>query len=998
MRNYKLIRFKVNYKNKDEDIIIKEDNDIIMEDLVNEKKPLTKEEKIKKYIINIEFMYNTYYYPCNSTIYISRYSCFDSKKLERVYKLDRNAYDKEHKTDNYYEYFLLLYMMVKNNDIKSLNKNKDLISKFNFTDYIKLLKNKDKDKKKVLTFNYNEMIVYIREQMNNFSLSKNIKYSLNYFEDLLLYQLDFRPLYKITNYNDYYKERHKTLKEIIQDKNKLNMVNYETFNLESPKKINDGEEIYIYEIKRTLMYYINKYLYLNNINIIDKEFEEFLKRIKSMFKNGNYDFFIHGNLVNSKGTITKISMMKVYSFYIKNNTILYNEDTYIKNYLKFYKLYNFPKWRFVFASRVDEVIHNTNFYDIEVSNFLYKHKGEITYNTHCIIQIINQNDILLSKCRYFIYDTKYENRFNYMDYNKKCFNLAKFDDDKIYINQFTKFAKFKDIFQSIGIKRNLKYVNFIRFRTDNFILISPTSKQVSHYYNNIQLEVNKGELFDLYYLDKKIFYTKRVEIWKTRGFLEIQGFQIYIDNRITLLQNPYLKLFYETLNSNYFNNLIISDNLKFPMYFYGQNKSIYNKIKIFSDLNIYNDMNINNNLKKYIDLINPQINYNTNSLIISFIQLNKQTNKKILYDLLFKLDLYTLYDIEFYYYLYYKNLKYNVYTFDTNFNYEYVSYKRILKDKFDINISINEMQKCGNFIYNYYYKNLILNISILNLCLFYGVKFPLEENNEIIPLDPYDLFNYQNKINNFINENHINENMIKQLYSLYKKIYLEIFEEKKKKLIFLAMYYKNSIVDKNQIIPNINEYYSSNLYKDKIYFLLYNYIPENIESFLIFVYKKFTDKIKDVELMKRLLFRSSIDEINYLYGEYRKYYMIQQYLIYNYNAYMKQKYGNLLTMFRIETFNNNKEIIININNSKRIYNKPPSPDSALMLYIKDNMIVKNKNAKDDDLFKQLDLICQNYNKNEDIKKKYEEKEKLNFDRFKISLFQWENEGYYIIKE
>ena len=130
-------------------------------------------------------------------------------------------------------------------------------------------------------------------------------------------------------------------------------------------------------------------------------------------------------------------MTKVYYFLIRNDTILYSEDTYIGNFLRFNQAYNHPKMRFKLLSMIDKVNKKTYFEEIYTIE-LKEEIGKISpYITNCIYQIINEKDILLSVSwlyDYILEPNKSNNIFIYTKYNKKYLDKTKFDNKKIYIN------------------------------------------------------------------------------------------------------------------------------------------------------------------------------------------------------------------------------------------------------------------------------------------------------------------------------------------------------------------------------------------------------------------------------------------------------------------------------------------------------------------------------------------------------------------------------------
>ena len=84
----------------------------------------------------------------------------------------------------------------------------------------------------------------------------------------------------------------------------------------------------------------------------------------------------------------------------------------------------------------------------------------------------------------------------------------------------------------MNIRRNIEKIKYIIIRTDNFIIIGPTTKYLIDIFNKKQNEYNKSKLFQYSFLSYDNSYNKRKQNWKNINYLQIQGFELFISSKI----------------------------------------------------------------------------------------------------------------------------------------------------------------------------------------------------------------------------------------------------------------------------------------------------------------------------------------------------------------------------------------------------------------------------------------------------------------------------------
>lgn len=489
-------------------------------------------------------------------------------------------------------------------------------------------------------------------------------------------------------------------------------------------------------------------------------------------------------------------------------------------------------------------------------------------------------------------------------------------------------------------------------------------------------------------------YRDRLYKWKNDPeFLAIAGFSLIICEPLT---NYYYKKIFENNNKEY---NIKKDNSFFEeintqhihhyvkkFYFPNELTSPYvpkEMIKVFSKKNIEDYFAINN------------------QVLVSYLQLNKDlTNNTIFFSWISSIKIPYLYPLEFYVYIHHKYLNNNFYQIYEDLFYEYFLYKRNIKHYYNKIKYIDENKIIGKKIYDYNFDLISYEMCIVNLLLFKGIKFPLGDDYTWIPKCAYDLFLCQYIIDNFKYKatiSNMKTPLTEAIFNNYKNIYENNFL--KNLPIYKLFYdYFNNTIDKNEYYSDVNRYYESDMYDNIIYDLLYNYFPEKKKSFKSFYYEKqINSAIASIEALDKNLNALTEEEKTKIYIDYFSYCLANDYLKRNYNIYMQYKYQKILPKETIDTYDNDKEIIIQIDNKVYVFNKPEKPKTDLVIYLEENFDIKNTFMKyEENIISEFDKYCKDFITNEDLLEKYKEKEAEQFELFKKKLFQWEKYGYYEI--
>lgn len=154
------------------------------------------------------------------------------------------------------------------------------------------------------------------------------------------------------------------------------------------------------------------------------------------------------------------------------------------------------------------------------------------------------------------------------------------------------------------------------------------------------------------------------------------------------------------------------------------------------------------------------------------------------------------------------------------------------------------------------------------------------------------------------------------------------------------------------------------------YDLYFNIFPKKVDvSIKIYFLKKryYKKKFKDIDELNDLLKNMNKNELRNLYGEFlvekRKY----EYLKFNYNKTIYEKYKEDLKTFDIRK--NNQPVDIKINGQiKYLFNKPKEPYLSPVINIfhlfcsfkKKNSFLFRKKNSDEIIFSQLKNICKEF--------------------------------------
>lgn len=985
--SYKDMNLKVIYKDYDKFSLPETDTDTIIDDQTFSEdkrifRPVT-ESMFKK--IQLEF--NSYLLPCNGGLYLSKFSSFDEPKLEkfRHYRMAKSNYTPKGKIDNYYKFFLLLNLMIKNKEIPHIEDTR----KVYLDKYLKLLY----DEKKNPTFNFEEMLSLNYYITQNFCSSPNLKTSTEVLEHMTVQLNNHKPLYRIYDMNLYIKNRADYINKYINKKCGYFDQRFFQYELKAPGIYTGFLKEEEFVINQTMFYDFNHFIFNEKAKIRNFCYLNLLKKLRECFTGGKYGFIQHGIYRNKKGRIYPLSMVREYSFQIKDKIPRYTIEELLRWFLRFYKYYNYAQSRFNFS-----LVTQTQTTSSDISSLYNPFKkypkpdkiitDKLIWN--CIYHIITKDECPYNVCQIYNFNTG-KNKF--IKYSDKIFNKNKFEFDLLYVNNKIGDGVFVDIFSKFNIKRNLKSDKLIMYRTDNFHVVSPTAKFLYHLYEAKRYELSMAEIIDMKFMGNDNAYKDRIFQWKEDDYLQIIGFSIIISNP---MMNFYFKKIFD-------NHLKEYNTGHFLMYFKeGNSHHIHHYIKKFYTPHEMPNPYISKNMHEIFSMKNVQEYYNKyNQILVAYLQLNKDMlNNYIFYSFISSVKIPYIYPPEFYAYIHniYKNNKF--YKLYEDSFYEYYLYKRSIKHSLNNIRYTTENKITGKKLHLYNTDLLCYNMCLINLILFYGIKFPLAENaNNYIPQSPYELFLCEYLVENFKYKTSINKMktpLTETMFKNFANIYDIIYQENLPVYELMENYTKNKI-NKNELYPDINSYYENPLYDNTIYHLLYNYMPGKSKKLKTFYYENNYAKINSIEAFNEIFNNlNENDKIN-TYTQYINYTLGITYLKRNYNLFMQNKYENILPKNKIDTYHNDNEIIIQIGKKRYVFNKPPNPKPAFVLFLDENFVHKNHVFKlDSYVIDDFEFYCKEFSGDEAIILKYKEKEKNEFDDFKKKLFQWEEYGFYEI--
>ena len=423
--SYKDMDLKLRYKGYEIFSMPETDDDTIIDD-----QTLKEERRVFEAVDNQTFKqimleFNSYLLPTNSGIHLSKYSSFDKDKLDqyRNYRMTKSNFNKNGKIDNYYKFFLLLHLMIKNDEIPQ----EDFIARVPLERYLPVL-NRKKNKP---SFNYTEMLSLNYKITQNFFASPNLKSSTGVLEYMTI-RLNKKPLYKIDDMKLYTENRKEYINKIINQKNIYLDESYVKYDLKAPgvKTGFLGEERFV--INETMFYHFNHYMFNKKAKIRNYYYKNLFEKIQDCFTDNKYDFIPSNFYLNKKGEKIPLCMIREYSFEIKDKIARYNVEQLLHWFLNFYNYYNYLPYRNRNLLMKQNIIDCSDFF--ENYNPFKKDQKNKEINMHKIIdnnfyQKINQNENIINICRIYDFDT---NKDYFIDYNDKIFNKNKFDYDRLY--------------------------------------------------------------------------------------------------------------------------------------------------------------------------------------------------------------------------------------------------------------------------------------------------------------------------------------------------------------------------------------------------------------------------------------------------------------------------------------------------------------------------------------------------------------------------------------
>ena len=288
------MNLKLRYKENDKFSKPETDADIIIEN-----KTYIEENRIFKSIdeetfkqIKLEF--NSYLLPCNSGIYLSKYSSFDEDKLYkyRNYLMAKSNFNQKGKIDNYYKFFLLLHLMIKNKEIPT----KENTTKLYLEKYLKVLNNK-----KYTKFNLTEMLSLNYYITQNFCVASNLKKNVDVLEYMTIRINNYKPLYRITDMNLYIKDRKNYISKVINEKYNYFFEKLIEYDLKAPG-VKTGfltEEKFV--INHSMFYDFNIYMFNKKAKVRNLYYRNLFEEIRKSFIEDEYDFIPSGYYENKKG-------------------------------------------------------------------------------------------------------------------------------------------------------------------------------------------------------------------------------------------------------------------------------------------------------------------------------------------------------------------------------------------------------------------------------------------------------------------------------------------------------------------------------------------------------------------------------------------------------------------------------------------------------------------------------------------------------------------------
>lgn len=985
---YKDMNLKLRYKDYETFSIPETDTDTILKDETYSEEKRIFRQVDEDTFNQIKLEFNSFLLPCNSGIYLSKYSKFDDDKLEkfRNYRMAKSNFNQKGRIDNYYKFFLLMNLMIR---LKQIPDKPD-ITKIYLEKYLKFLDYK----RVILNFNFTEMLSLNYHITQNFCAAPNLKASAGVLEHMTILLKDYKPLYRIEDMYLYVKDRKNYISDNINNRDKYFLDEFLEYDLKAPG-VKTGflkEEKFV--INKTMFYDFNHYMFNKNAKIRNFYYRNLFKKIRECFVNDKYDFIASKYYKNKNGDERPLCMVREYSFEIKERLARYTVEELLGWFLKFYNYYNYLGYRYKDLLIIQS---NTSF-----SNFLqvcnpFKippqtsiiNTNKITSN--CIYHYISPDNCGYSICRFYDFNRKKDD--HYTQYNDKIFNKYKFDYDRLYINSKEGYAIFEDIFSKFNIKRNFKSNKLIMFRTDNFHVISPTAVFLYNLYKAKRYEVNQATIIKMDVMGNDHCYRDRLSLWKNPDYLKIAGFSVVVSAPIL---NSYHKKIFDTINEE---NTPIKD----LILFLDKNTThIHHYVKKFYSLKELTCFNTPRYLCKMFSMENIIEYFNKNNqILVSYLQFNKNmTNSNIFLSLILPIKIPNLYPLDFYTYINHKYANNNFYQINEELLYDYYLFKRNQKHYFK-NIAYTENNKmAGEILHNFNLDSLTYHMCILNLILFKGIKFPLGDDFTWIPKSPYDLFLCQFVLDNYQYKNNISNlknKMTEALFFNSQNIYENIYKENSETYNLFDNYFNNKI-DKNSYYPDVDSYYGSVMYNNDIYDLMYNYIPHNNKKFKTFFYERYNKgNINSMDDLYASLNSLGQEEITRVFTEYVTYCLMNTYLRTNYNIYMRHLYENKLPKGSIDTYDNYKEYIIEINNKRYIFNKPENPNTDLVIYLEENFVIENTFMEfEENILKEFERYCDEFINDEELLLEYKEKEAEEFEEFKRRLFQWEKFGYYEI--